>query len=239
MSFEVTPHWQCVGVHGEAMYGRFEMVWQLGNKGWRKVGTACCAIIAMSSATPALADIGPLTAYYKEPDKGPPSVQFKLDVLASVGGRCGFASGSAPNGSIDAGEIDVALWNGQVAFMPNCTAQWRSAVSSQNGALKSDTPTGGALGFTDVAPYTVSLHVVHDTGFIDRNCPVDQIAASLTASACEFRGTASPSNGMLVPRSFSKPGSYIAAGAPAYTGTSKLVAGNYTDTLTVTISPAT
>lgn len=215
------------------------MVWQLGNRRWRRVGAACCALVAMSSASPALADIGPLTAYYNEPSYGPPSVQFKLDVLASVGGRCGFASGGVPNGSIDAGEIDVALWNGQVAFMPSCTAQWRIAVSSLNGALKSDTPTGGAPGFTDVAPYTVSLHVVHDTGSIDRDCPVDQIAASLGSSPCAFRGTASASNGLQVPRAFNQPGSYIAAGAPAYTGTSKLVAGNYTDTLTVTISPAT
>lgn len=189
-------------------------------------------------ASPAHADTGPLTAYYNEPTRGPASVEFRLDVLASVGGRCGFASGSAPNGSIDAGDLEASNWSGTVVFVPQCTAQWRIAVTSANGALKLTTPSASVSGFTNKAPYTVSLHVVQDSGTVDASCAADQLLAAPASSTCSFRGTASPSSGLQASRSFNQTGSYIMANAPAYAGTDRLVAGTYADTLTITISPA-
>lgn len=203
----------------------------------RRAFGAGFALFAGLMATPALADIGPLTAYYNEPALGPSSVQFKLDVLASVGGRCGFAAGQTPGGTIQAGAIDESGWTGDAVFVPECSALWRIAVSSLNGALKSDATTS-VQGFADRAPYSVALHVVHDTGTIDRSCPVDQIGPAGVAGQCDFRGTASAANGLQVPRAYDKLGSYLRASAPVYAGTSRLVAGTYSDTLTITISPA-
>lgn len=200
---------------------------------------ALCVVGAAFLPVPALAATE-LTAYYDNPPAAKTAV-FTIDVLASVGGRCGFAPTGVPNGSIAAGQIDTADWSGQVALMPQCTAQWRIAVSSQNGGLKADNSAAGLTGFTDKAPYDVSLHLVHDSGIVDSSCPVDQIAQVLAASACSFRGTASPTNGLSVPRSYNQAGSYIRTSALAYPDAAapRLVAGTYTDTLVVTVSPAT
>lgn len=207
---------------------------------WKQGIGALCAFGAAFLPVPALADIGPLDAYYDKAG-APTAAVFSVDVLASVGGRCGFAPTGVPNGSIDAAQIDVADWSGQVAFMPQCTAQWRLAVSSLHGGLKADVSAAGLAGFTDKAPYDVTLHVVHDTGTVDSSCPVSQIDQALTASPCEFRGTASPDQGLRLPRSYNQSGSYIQASALAYPDATqpRLVAGTYTDTLVLTVSPAT
>lgn len=198
----------------------------------------CSALVVAFLPAPALAATE-LTAYFDN-SPAPRTASFTIDVTASVGGRCGFAPTGAPNGAIGAGQIDAAGWSGQVAFVPQCTAQWRIAVSSQNGGLKADASAAGLAGFVDKAPYEVGLHLVHDTGTVDSSCPAEQIGQALATSACSFRGTASLSNGLSVPRSYNQAGSYIRASAPAYPDGAppRLVAGTYTDTLVVTVSPA-
>lgn len=180
------------------------------------------------------------TAYYRDPNlptyayPGPANAVLSVPVKASVGGSCGFQT--APNANIFNPNIDTTAWSNQVAFVPECTAPWRIAVSSQNGALKSAATV--APGYTNAAPYDVALNVASDSGPVTSNCPVAQIDQALGSSACSFKGTASPTNGLLVPRSFGLAGSYIQVSAPAYAGPGTLVQGTYNDTLVVTISPA-
>lgn len=182
----------------------------------------------------------PITAYYpdgSQPAGSPAAAVMMVPVTASVGGVCGFVPGNEPNGTINAGAIDVSQWSGQVPFTVRCTAPWRIAVSSLKGAL--ETPGSNATGYSRRAPYDVKLHVNSDAGVVERNCAVALIDQAAGATACDFEGTASTGNGLLVQRSFDLAGSYIQASAPAYTGSEVLVAGTYNDTLTVSISPAT
>lgn len=192
-------------------------------------------------ASPALAaDTAIQTAFYPDPTipnvPGPASAQFTIAVSASVGGTCGFAAGGAPSGTITAAAIDVAAWSGKAFFTPQCTAPWRIAVSSQNGALLNSV-AASTTAFANRAPYDVKLHVVTDTGVAEDQCA----AASLTAAnaACSFEGAATAINGLQLSRSYLQSGSYIEASAPAYAGSQVLVAGTYQDVLTITVSPAT
>jgi len=202
-------------------------------------GVVALAGLAALSA-PAAADLPLQTAFYPDPTipnvPGPAFAQFTLNVTASVGGACGFTTGGAPGGTINAGAIDTTAWSGQASFTPQCTAPWRIAVASQNGALANavaaPTPT-----FANRATYDVKLHVVTDTSTVEYHCAVENLVSA--NANCSFEGTASTSNGLFLPRSYQQSGSYLQASAPAYAGTQVLVAGTYQDVLTVTVSPAT
>lgn len=204
-----------------------------------RAGMGAIALLILP-VCPALAATSPITAYYPDPNVpvlGPASATMTIDVIASVGGRCGFATGAAPNGSVDAGLIDTQSWTGQVPFTAQCTAPWRIAVASQHGALKA-AGSINAAGYLDKAPYDVTLNVVADAGTVNSTCTAASVDQALSSSACAFRGTASASNGLLISRSFNLSGSYIEVSAPAYAGPGMLVSGTYGDTLTITVSPA-
>jgi hypothetical protein len=210
------------------------------NKAVWMVRTAAIAA-AFAAANPASAQISQEQyAYYPDPAlpgyvyPGPPQAVLSIPVTASVGGRCGFLT--APNANRNVGQIDTTAWTEQVAFVPECSAPWRIAVSSQNGGLK--TAATVPVGYQNTAPYTVSLNVNSDGGGVTGSCAVAQIDQAAGSTACTFEGTASTSNGLLIPRSFGLSGSYIQMNAPAYPGPDILITGTYTDTLTVTISPA-
>ena len=214
------------------------------NAVWMVRAAAAAAAIAVAAAQPALAQTGPvygpIDAYWRDPEitynyPGPDKAELRIPVKASVGGQCGLA---APmNASFFNPNIDTTAWSNQEPFVAECTAPWRIAVSSANGALKSATSV--APGYTNVAPYQVKLNVNSDAGVVSSTCDVAQLEASLTSSACNFKGTASPSQGLSLQRSYGLAGSYIEVSAPAYPGPETLVAGMYYDTLTVTVSPAT
>ena len=191
---------------------------------------------ALTLAHPALASTAPVLAYYQFPSLGPANAVIQIPVTASVGGTCGFATGQAPNATLFHANIDTTGWSDQVPFTVECTAPWRIAVSSQNGALKN---TGAAAtGYQNKAPYTVSLNVASDSGTVSAACPVAEIDQAVGSSPCSFKGTAAPTTGLVIPRSFGLSGSYIQVAAPAYSGPDVLISGTYNDTLIVTISPA-
>ena len=206
-----------------------------------KHAALAAAMLVMGHAVPAFADTAPITAYYRDPAltgyvyPGPANAIINIDVKASVGGTCGFATNGAPNASFTGLPIEAG-WTRQVPFTAECTAPWRIAVSSQNGAMLNSTtvPTG----YTNKAAYDVALNVASDSGTVTGTCPVAQLDQALGSSPCNFKGTASTTNGLQVPRSFDLSGSYIQMTAPAYTGTDVLYSGTYSDTLTVTVSPA-
>ncbi len=195
------------------------------------------AALAVAAAQPVAAQVyGPIDAYYPDPVTGNPTeAVLRIPVTASVGGQCGLA---APmNASFFNPNIDTTAWSNQEPFVAECTAPWRIAVSSANGALKSATAV--APGYTNLAPYQVKLNVNSDGGVVASTCDVAQLEASLASSTCDFKGTASPSQGLYLQRSYGLSGSYIQVSAPAYPGPNVLVQGMYYDTLTVTVSPAT
>ena len=198
------------------------------------------AMLAIGHTAPAFANTAPITAYYRDPAltysyPGPDNATILINVKASVGGTCGFATNGAPNASFTGLPIEAG-WTRQVPFTAECTAPWRIAVSSQNGAMKntSSVPTG----YTNKAAYDVALNVASDSGTVTSTCPVAQIDQALGSSNCNFKGTASTTNGLQVPRSFGLSGSFIQMTAPAYTGSDVLISGTYNDTLVVTVSPA-
>ncbi len=203
------------------------------------VGVAAAAL-ALTLAHPAMAQSATITAYFRDPTlvgyvyPGPANAVFQIPVTASVGGTCGFTT--APNANLFHANIDTTGWSDQVPFTVECTAPWRIAVSSQNGALKNAATV--AAGYQNKAPYTVSLNVSSDGGTVTAACPVAEIDQAVGSSPCSFKGTAAPTTGLVIPRSFGLAGSYIQVAAPAYTGPDLLVSGTYNDTLVVTISPA-
>lgn len=208
------------------------------NKAGKMARTALAGLL-FAAAQPAAAQTAQY-AYYRDPAlptynyPGADHVDLAVPVKASVGGSCGFQT--APNATRNVGQIDTTAWSEIVDFVPECTAPWRIAVSSLNGGLK----TAGAVpaGYQNKAPYTVTLNVNADGGPVSANCPVGQIDQAAGSTPCSFEGTASTTNGLLVPRSFRLPASSITMNAPAYPGPDILFTGTYTDTLTVTISPA-
>ncbi len=210
-----------------------------------KAGLTALALSAGFIAAPALADTSPITAYYNPgitgyTPPGPAQAVISVNVTASVGGTCGFATGAAPNATITKNNIDTTAWSAQVPFTVQCTAPWRIAVSSQNGALKNAATS--SAGYQNRAPYDVSLNLPYDTGSstgtVTATCPVAQIDQALGSSSCNFKGTASTTVGLPVPRSFNLSGSYIQVAAPAYPGPDVLISGTYNDTLVVTVSPS-
>ena len=205
----------------------------------RRAALAALVLTMSSYAMPASADTAVIIAY-KDPGisgysaPSPAQALINIDVRASVGGTCGFATNGAPNASFTGLPVEAG-WTRQVPFTAECTAPWRIAVSSANGALKN--AASASTGYANKAPYDVALNVASDSGTVTGTCPVAQLDQALPSSACTFKGTATTTNGLQVPRSFGLAGSYIQMTAPAYTG-SILVNGTYSDTLIVTVSPA-
>lgn len=203
--------------------------------GWRRLGRAIVGVAAICpTAVFAQSTIPGPTAYV-----GGAPISLTLPVVASVGGRCGFATGSAPSGSFDAGQIDQAGWTNQFPFTLNCNGAARVAVTSGNGGLRAAVqPT--EPGYTGIAPYTVSLNLVGSgtNNNVNAQCAVATLVAT-ASSPCSFIGPATQNQGLrIAPSSQNLTGAYLQVSAPAYAGPDILVQGTYSDTLTVTVSAA-
>ena len=212
----------------------------------KRAALAALVLAIGGYAAPASANSPTITAYYHDPllttyvyPTTNQNAVISIDVKASVGGTCGFSATGAPNATVNAGAIAPGF-TATVPFTAECTAPWRIAVSSTNGALKNaaSVPTG----YANAAPYNVALNIPYDTGSatgtVTGTCPVAELDQALGSSPCLFKGTASTTNGLQIPRSFGLAGSTITMSAPVYGGSNILIAGNYSDTLIVTVSPA-
>lgn len=180
------------------------------NKALWMVRVATVAL-GVTVAIPAMAQsqsgpvYGPFDAYWRDPlitytYPGPEKAELRIPVKASVGGQCGFAT--APNATRDVGQIDTTPINEIVNFVPECTAPWRIAVSSQNGGLVTDPTATLSSGYLNKAPYTVTLNINNDgtPSPLTASCAVANLQTS--GGACDFKGTASTTVGLLVPRSY-------------------------------------
>lgn len=189
---------------------------------------AVCSVFAAGTAA------AQTTAY--APGQGSPnSIAIPVQVTASVGGRCGFATGGVPSGSFDQPDFDVSGFTHDFAFTLDCTGPSRVAVVSSNGGLL----TGGTAptGYAVKAPYDVTLNIVANGGAptVVATCAADTLTTGSTCS--EFLGPASTSQGLRLPvASTNQTGSYLRVSAQPYAGSAMLIAGNYADTLTVTLS---
>lgn len=189
-------------------------------------------LAALFAAGPAFAQTQ--TAYAG----GNPAV-LSIPVTASVGGRCGFADGAAPGGSYRQADFDRNGLSNDFAFTLNCTGPARVAVVSSNGGMVADGTSGiAAAGYRAKADYDVSLNLVaNDGSTASATCAAATLQA---AGSCSFRGPSSTAQGLrLASASTNKAGSYVRVRAPAAsTGSTPLVAGTYSDTLTITLSVA-
>src|SRR3546814_6056145 len=88
------------------------------------------------------------------------SIEVGVEVRASVLGRCGFAAGGAPTGTVDQADFDQSGFSRDFAIQLNCTGASRIAVSSANGGM-ANAVTGGT-GYQIKAPYNVALYIAAD-----------------------------------------------------------------------------
>lgn len=192
---------------------------------------------ALAAAALPVSSVSAQTTVYAPGDGAPNSIALTIDVRASVGGRCGFAELGTPSGSFDQRNFDVTGFTHDFLFSLNCTGPARVGVVSSNGGLK----TAGAApsGYAVLAPYDVSLHLVSNTpATADATCAAAALVAG-TGTCSAFLGPASTTQGLRIGApSTNQTGSYLRVAASAYNQVigPTLVAGEYADTLTVTLS---
>ena len=163
-------------------------------------------------------------------------VVITIPVTASVGGRCGFVGGALPSGSFNKDNFDQTGFSAQFDFSLNCTGPSRVAISSSNGGLL--TSAAAPAGYRNKADYQVSLLLLANNGTrAEANCAASTLASGGT---CGFAGKASTTQGLqLASTAVNQPGSYVRISAPAQgAASSVLIVGSYSDTLTITVSPA-
>ncbi|MET0180776.1 MAG: hypothetical protein ABW194_09905, partial [Novosphingobium sp.] len=160
-------------------------------------------------------------------------VVLTIPVTASVGGRCGFAT--APSGTYNQANFDQTGLAAQFDFALNCTGPSRVAILSSNGGLL--TAAAADAGYANKADYSVTLNLVANDGSTAQGtCAASTL---VSGSSCSFVGTASTTQGLrLAASAVNQSGSYVRISAPRQTGSTVLVAGTYSDALTVTVSPA-
>jgi hypothetical protein len=173
----------------------------------------------------------------------------KIEVRASVGGRCGFATGQAPNGSVSAPDFDTLGFDQTFNFVVDCTGAFRVGVVSTNGGLL----TGGAVpsGYANKAAYDVQLSLRNDANTLTATsaCQAAELVTTNASSSCtaayltgglNIAGPASTTKGLRINGAATSlaTNQSIRVKANAYAGANVLTSGSYTDTLTVTVSTA-
>lgn len=198
--------------------------------GW--LGKIMSILVAATALLPMMANAQ--TTAYADGQGAPNQIMLQVQVQASVGGRCGFAASALPSGSFDQPDFDVTGFTHDFPFALECSGPSRVAVVSSHGGLM--TAGTAPAGYATRAPYDVALHLVGETESADARCPA---ATLVSDGACPFRGPATTAQGLrLAAASIGRSGAFLRVSAPAYAATDTLVAGRYTDTLTITVSVA-
>jgi len=196
-------------------------------------------VAALAAAAPCAAQ----TAYY---GGSPDRLNLTVEVRASIAARCGFAPANEPGANYFEPDFETQGFDRVAAFKLDCTSASRVGVVSSNGGLASGSAAGP--GYTALAPYDVQLTLSGNATSATATCGAkDLVPASnacaptyLPASGSNFSGPASTTKGLRLagPATIGSD-STIRVKANAYAGPPILTAGTYSDTLTVTISPAT
>lgn len=194
-------------------------------------------MIAMTGMLACAGASGHAATAYAPGQGGLNSIDVDINVKASVADRCGFASGGAPSGTLTQADFDVNGFTRDFAIVLNCSSASRVAVTSAKGGLA--TAAAGATGFATKAPYDVTLKLVADNAAASTaTCAASSLVAGGNCAA--FAGTAGTSTGLrLAAASTQANGSYLRVSAAPYaSAAAPLVAGSYSDTLTITVSVA-
>ena len=167
-------------------------------------------------------------------------------VRASVGGRCGFADGQAPDGSVSQPNFDVTGFDATFNFVLDCSGPARVAVVSSNGGLFQNTSL--VAGYTSTAPYDVGLALAGDSGLTaTASCEAASLIAGSTTCSTAYGGAGGPQTNFTGPAdettglllngpSTTGAVSSIRVVAEPYNAADVLVSGSYQDVLTVTLS---
>jgi len=175
------------------------------------------ALLAAAVPTICLADAIPL---------GDPQ-SVTVDVIGTVPGHCGFTT--APPSQTIPGDLSQA-GSLTVAFGVNCNAPFRVRAASKNGGFLTDQAAVGDT-IADQLDYSLHLTLPTSLGALDATCNADALKAG--AGGCAFYGTAagqglSSGDGVAINQSGS-----LQFG---WTQSAKhLVAGSYSDTLTIVV----
>jgi len=170
---------------------------------------------------------------------------LRLNVTASVGGRCGFAT--APSVTLVFPKFDETSDTQSASFMLDCTGPSRVAVTSSNGGLKNGSATLPP-GYSNFASYEVNLQLNPSSGStvsLTQGCPSEVLRVSAPASGsmecAGIRGTANGTTGLRLSSASRGKLSYLVVKAGPETiapngSAPTMIDGNYTDTLTVTVA---
>ena len=190
---------------------------------WAPLAAAGAFALLAGVATAAYADNAPVNG----PGNG--GSTLTIDLRGTVRARCGFKT--PPPTSVSVVDLTTAGSLSE-AFVLDCNTPFRLRISSQNGQLDLQNPPASApaaLGQSD--PYQVEVEFSTDLGNVDETCA--STALQSKKGGCGFFGEHS---GQGV-----SSGKGVAIGAQGSLGvswsapTTTLVAGQYADTLTITV----
>jgi hypothetical protein len=161
------------------------------------------------------------------------SAVLKLSLVGHIRSHCGFAS--MPPSSANLNDLTQG-GSLELDFKLDCNAGFAVAVASSNGGLKRVSSPGSddihVDGFATALDYDVGLAYQTDLGTVAAHCPASSLSAG--SPTCAFYGAGaghglSSGDGVAV----DAPGSLtLKWQPPAHT---RLVAGNYKDTITITV----
>ena len=216
-------------------------------------GGAIAALLSVAVLLTAPANAQDISATVYAPGDIPPGsgagtsiTLTPIYVRASVGGRCGFADGQAPDGFVNQPNFDVTGFDATFNFVLDCTGPARVAVVSTNGGLFQNASL--PAGYTSVAPYDVGLALAGDAGLTaTASCEAASLVAGSTTCSTAYGGAGGPQTSFTGPAdettglllngpSTTGAVSSIRVLAGPYGGADVLVSGNYQDVLTVTLS---
>ena len=149
-----------------------------------------------------------------------------IDVTGTVAERCGFST--PPTSQAALGDL-TSPGTLSLPFTVDCNTPFRIRAMSSNGGLKTHSP--GAAGFTNTLDYNLQLQLSTDAGALSATCDAGALAGG--GGDCAYYGNCA-GQGL-------SSGEGVALKAPAalkfdWTPPPKrLVAGTYTDTVTIVV----
>jgi hypothetical protein len=182
--------------------------------------------VSLFATAPALADQPPNII-------GAPTV-LKLALVGRIRSHCGFTTMPPQSANLN----DLAEGGSlELDFKLDCNEGFAVGVASANGGLKHVSSSDGGdahiHGFATAIDYDVALAYQTDQGTVSGRCAASSLAA--VAPTCDFYSANGSCRGLSSGDGIAKdaPGSLTLHWSPP--AHARLVAGNYKDTITITV----